>query len=155
MGAIRFKPRQDVEDAFWRLVAKANGCWLWLGSTNNSGYGNFYCGGLHHAHRYSWALKNGDIPFGMQINHHCDNRLCVNPDHLYSGTKKQNSRDMIVRGRVSRGSNRPIAKLTESDIPFIRYWIKAGFKQDEIAGAFLVSQSAVHLINKRVTWGHA
>lgn len=152
-GAVRFRP--EAEGRFWEKVEKGPDCWLWLGGKNNGGYGSFKAGGLHHPHRYSWALANGPIPDGLQINHHCDNRICVNPAHLYAGTKKENSGDMVARGRVSRGSRRPLAKITEAEVPFIRHWAVLGYKQDDIADAFGLSQSAVSLITLGRTWRHA
>ena len=148
-----FKPTQVI-DEFWVLVEKSNDCWLWRGKTNNGGYGNFHKGGVYHAHRFSWVLENGLIPKGMQINHHCDNRLCVKPDHLYAGTKKQNSSDMVSRGRVNRGSNRPLSKIKEDQVPFIRHWINIGFLEKEVANAFKISPTAVGLIKRNKTWRH-
>lgn len=92
-GAAR---ERKPEDRFWSLVDKSEGCWLWLGSTANNGYGAF---GLRRdqmvaAHRYAYSLLRGPIPLGMVIDHLCRNPSCVNPEHLEVVTNKEN----ILRG---------------------------------------------------------
>lgn len=79
-------------------------CWLWLGKPHN-GYGVFRVGTNYNwttkrAHIYSWELHNGRaVKPGMLVCHTCDTPLCVNPQHLYEGTPKDNTRDMVKRGR--------------------------------------------------------
>lgn len=78
-----------------------NGCWEWQRSTMNSGYGRIYTG-FHRdvsAHRAAFIVWNGEIPDGLIVMHVCDNRLCINPAHLKLGTKRDNSRDMVAKGR--------------------------------------------------------
>jgi len=85
--------------------AKLKKCWLWTGAVDGGGYGKLMTGtrgglrGLIAAHRYSWMYHRGEIPKGLHVLHHCDVRRCVNPNHLYLGTQKDNVRDAIVRGR--------------------------------------------------------
>lgn len=78
-----------------------SGCWLWLGAVKSNGYGNVSLGGgkFTQAHRASYIAFVGAIPVGMVICHQCDNKLCVNPDHLKLGTYKDNSREARERGR--------------------------------------------------------
>ncbi len=91
-----------------------DGCWYWIGHTNNHGYGIFT---IKHknlkASRVSYSIYKGDIPDKMNVLHTCDNRSCVNPDHLYIGGQSENMRDMLSR-------NRWINKLTLEDVAFIR-----------------------------------
>lgn len=84
------------------------GCWLWLGAHGPTrgglGYGAFrFEGGTESAHRAAFALYVGPIPDGLQVLHRCDNKACVNPAHLYAGTRTDNARDMVERGQAARG----------------------------------------------------
>lgn len=146
-------PEQALE-RFWSQIDKSAECWNWTGRRNNGGYGNFYAGGYSHPHRYSYVIHVGPITKGLQVNHHCDNRLCCNPAHLYLGTKKQNSDDMVRRGRVVNGSRQHNSRITEAEIPFIRLWLRHGYQHVEIADAFGVSHSNIGCIHRGETWKH-
>ena len=81
-------------------IITETGCWIWMGATSN-GYGVASDNGkTQPAHRYSWELHNGPIPEGMQVCHKCDVKPCVNPDHLFIGTQKDNMHDAMRKGRV-------------------------------------------------------
>lgn len=89
------------EERFLRMVVPEpnSGCWLWLGKMHKNGYGGLGRNGRSHlAHRYSYKLFKCD-PGELQVNHKCDVRLCVNPDHLWLGTQSENLNDMIAKGR--------------------------------------------------------
>lgn len=97
-----------TEDRFWSKVTKTNECWLWdEGSRDKDGYGSFRKskspgqrrGPVVRAHRFSWELHNGPIPKGLWILHKCDNPPCVNPEHLYAGTRQDNANDIRDRKR--------------------------------------------------------
>lgn len=104
-----------LEDRFWAkvLIVPFADCWEWIGAKNDTGYGKISVGSRdnrkeHRAHRFSWEIKFGPIPTGQVVCHKCDNPGCVRPEHLFLGTKKDNSRDMIKkkrgRGHFTRGA---------------------------------------------------
>ena len=89
-------------ERFWEKVVKTDSCWLWTASKRGKGYGYFWFNNKHNrAHRVAWELTSGEVPEGMLVCHKCDNRLCVNPDHLWLGTDKENIRDCVDKGRFS------------------------------------------------------
>src|SRR5438105_15819938 len=92
--------RRSTPDDFWAKVDKTDGCWNWTGPLTEHGYARvMYHGQYVRAHRLAFELAIGPIPVGMFICHHCDNRRCVNPTHLFVGTNQDNIRDSVSKGR--------------------------------------------------------
>lgn len=129
---------------FWSFVNKVEGCWDWQGGINSSGRGTFWLNGkTEKAHRTSFEINRGKIPKGLCVLHRCDNGKCVRPDHLFLGTFKDKTQDMIKKGRhVGR---RKISREAEAIIFSIYFSRK--IKQKTLAEEFGVN---VHTINRIV-----
>lgn len=148
-------------------------CWEWQGAQVRYGYGNstliLQGKRVRGAHRVAWVLQFGPIPNNLCVLHKCDNPPCVNPAHLFLGTRADNIRDCIRKGRNktdiagemarhperrAKGEKIGLAKLTEKDVENIRRLYKEGWPQDIVGSKFGVSQSTIsHIINRK-TWKH-
>lgn len=97
--------QRTCNDRFWSKVEKTETCWLWTGGTARNGYGSFWDGNrIGRAHRYAYELLVGPIPEGLQLDHLCRVRLCVNPAHLEPVTQQENiRRAMVSRTHCKRG----------------------------------------------------
>jgi len=149
---------QDIIDRFLSKTKISDaGCWEWTGALN-LGYGVFGLFGVARpAHRVSWGLFKGELPKELFICHKCDNRKCVNPDHLFLGTHQDNMDDMVRKGRTPNrvGSNNGFTKLTEREVRIIRAMrnvYKVPYKK--IQSAYGLSLTGVRLIVTGQRWKH-
>lgn len=124
-------------------VDEQSQCWNWIGAKGGNGkYGMFsYMGKFHLAHRVSWMLFKGKIQEGLYICHICDNSLCVNPDHIYVGTAKDNGEDRANRGRAGGIKDEMLIELIGD--------CNSGSTVKQISNAYDMSSSYVGLL---VSW---
>lgn len=155
---------------FWSKVRTSATCWEWTASKRAKGYGAFVWAGPSgevvqgRAHRYSWMLHRGAIPAGACVLHTCDNPACVNPEHLWLGSKADNNRDMCMKGRhVSGGThcgrgNYKIgeqhhnAKLTSDAVNKLREDRKAGLSFSQLAKKYGIALSTAFRTAKGISW---
>lgn len=109
---------------------------------------------MEYAHRFSWQMRYGKIPQGLDVCHHCDNPPCVNPAHLFLGTKTANMQDMVNKGRVQRGERHYKAILTTQKVRTIRKMLRQGIKNKAIAQVMDIRPAAVSEIKHGKRWRH-
>ena len=157
---------KPVEERFWPKVnlnsgvfcpVKGSECWTWSGSLSH-GYGQLSSRRGRtpfKAHRVSWRLHVGPIPVGTFVCHTCDNRACVNPDHLFLGTDEDNKKDMVSKGRHAHGQT-TYAKLTINEVLEIRKrYDLGGITQKELGRLYGVGQDQVSRIVTGKRWSLA
>ena len=121
-------------------------------------------GHLERAHRVAYMLTRGDIPPSLQVLHKCDNRRCVNPDHLFLGTQMDNMRDMVAKGRAAVGealNHRPqigalnhCAKLTENTVRNFKMRLKQGERRATVARELGITRANAWAIAHGKSWTH-
>jgi hypothetical protein len=157
---------------FWEKVNKTETCWIWKASKRHKGYGAFvWCNNGEvvqgRAHRFSWEIHNGEIPRGFCVLHKCDTPACVNPDHLFLGTKAENNADMHKKGRnvpggthckgagkYPKGEDHPNAKLCKSSVVAIREDKDSGMSYSAIAKKYKIGIATAWKICQKRIWAH-
>jgi hypothetical protein len=154
-------PLEHYRKAFYKRVQKMDsGCWEWQGRTCSTllPYGIIVVNGRQtYAHRFSYTLHCGGIPEGMLVCHHCDNPKCVNPDHLFLGTHKDNSRDCVQKRRLytAYGECSPHAKLNSGQVIEIKQLLQQrNMPKTEIAKRYNVTAGAISMIARGKNWAH-
>lgn len=146
MGQIK------MEDRFFKKVDKVNSlheyagdkCWEWVGAISKNGYGAFGVGyKMVGSHRVSYAIHFGEIPDGLIVCHRCDNKICVNPSHLFLGTQKDNIRDKLSKGRQPNGESHYNHKLTTEQVIDLRQKRLEGRTQASLALEFGIAFQTV------------
>ncbi len=150
-----------VEDNFLARIrfGTKEQCWEWQGSLAKKGYGRisyYKSPNIYNvpAHRLSYTYFIGPIPEGMQVLHHCDNRKCVNPRHLFLGTNLDNVKDKIAKGRQIRGTQIGRAKINEEAVRDIRERVANGESRRALAKVYGLGHTTVNCIVARMNWTH-
>ena len=151
MKEMRLQQAGTIEERFFsRFVKLDNGCWQWRAHTDKDGYGVLPGDRKNtRAHRLSYEIHNGPIPDGLIVCHHCDNPGCVNPDHLFVGTTKDNAQDALKKRRHYVGEKNGRSKLTEENVKEILHSNQNG---QQLANKFDVTRHTVNNVRRGKTW---
>jgi len=157
MRAARKPPRPPEQRMLEKARETPDGCWLFTGSRTLDGYGTIGFekrGQTIRTHRLAWLLWKGLIPPGQQVLHRCDRPACVNPEHLFLGTQKENVQDMLRKGRAgnTRGERNGRAKLTWRGVEVIRAAPRKHGLHPQLAKRFGVGVSAIMRIRSKDSW---
>lgn len=150
--------RKFIPNIYTRFLSKVDvkafdplQCWLWKGAGKGNGYGNVNIDGkTSTAHSVAYELFVGRVPKGLEVCHMCDNRWCVNPDHLYVGTRVENMDDCHSRGRATGGRRK---HLKENQVQEIRRQLLAGVEPRRISALTGVGYETVTAISKGRSYG--
>lgn len=140
-----------------KIHVAEDGCWNWTGATFVQGYGALGIGGAKvKAHRFSYESFIGPIPAGMGVLHKCDNKKCVNPEHLEAGSQAKNVRDAYDRGLMPKRCGEQIntAKLTADAVAEIRATERRRGYRQYLANKFGVSEATISDVVCGRSWGH-
>lgn len=152
-------PRGQMQDYLLARVEfeAMTGCWLWARGLATRGYGQArFAGAAVSAHRLSWLAFHDEEPGQRFVCHRCDTPACVNPDHLWLGTARENLADMDKKGRrvVVRGENAPWAKISDCQARDIDRQLRDGRRHSDIAADVGCSLATVSRIAKGNAWLH-
>ena len=152
LGFKTRRPKRTLNERLdhYSIPEPNSGCWLWFGAGDDLGYGNLWGNNkLTKVHRLQWERFNGYIPSGLEVCHKCDTPACINPDHLFLGTHKENMRDSVLKGRNARGERNGRTTLTEKQALAIRNDLRPA----KIVGLqYGVGAACVRQIRRGVRW---
>lgn len=152
VGLSRSEFNETLSLRFARKCAAPNqdGCISWLGTKTSKGYGILQTAGRASrkttAHRIAWVIAYGDLNPGQLVLHRCDNPSCVNAAHLFIGSPKENTEDMVCKGRHPWRDGTPWQKLNDHDVLMILAMRREGQTQQEVADSFGVSRPLISLV---------
>ena len=145
---------KSIKERFEEKFVKCEtGCWEWTACKHNTGYGQMSINQKPKlSHRLSWEIYVGEIPEDLCVLHQCDNRLCVNPAHLFLGTRGDNARDCKSKGRNAFGERNGMARLTSKQVERIRDLRRQGHSSKELAEMFTVCSNHIDSIIAGRRW---
>lgn len=148
-----------VDKLLSNIQEQPDGCWMYTGTKDGSGYGQMQCDGVRkRAHVVSYEYHIGPITNGMYVCHRCDRPCCVNPEHLFLGSHTDNVQDMWAKGRGvlqnTQGINNGQATLSDEKVIEIRRLYERGMGQTKIGNMFSIDNSTIWKIVHRKTWRH-
>jgi len=152
----RFMSKVDKDGPTVAHVDGLGSCWIWIAYRRRDGYGQMRVGGrMLSAHRVSYELHNGPVPNGLCVLHRCDVPGCVNPTHLFLGTKADNNRDRNAKQRHASGEQHGSARLSAANVLEIRkLYAAGGVFQRELGKRFGVTTMSISHILSRKRWRH-
>jgi len=139
-----------------KYIKQSNGCWEWSAARDKDGYGLYHVGKKQiQAHRFHAIAANIDIK-GKHVCHACDNPCCVNPDHLFIGSAKDNNVDKVNKGRQSKGMKHGRSKLTDHAVREIKKEFLNPYHGQKIklSKKYNISLTCLHRIAKNTAWTH-
>lgn len=156
-GSREVETGDAIERFHKKYIKQEDGCWIWTGGARPNAKGTLYgrhwneYGKSEGSHRFSYRIHKGKIPKGLYVCHTCDNPLCVNPEHLFIGTHKDNMEDMVNKNRSYKGcgEDKGVSKLTNSQANEIR---ESTLSQSKLAKIYGVSQTCIGRIKRGETY---
>lgn len=147
------KERKYIVNKYAQFLSKVNTqnfehdkCWIWQGATKGNGYGNVRLGDKNiTAHRYAYQLFIGEVKDGLDVCHTCDNRFCVNPDHLFLGTRLDNMQDCKNKGRTAGYYRKSITEKQKQEVITL---LLNGNNPSVIARAVKLPVATIHKIKR-------
>lgn len=156
--------KRKLLNLYSKAIPLENGCWEWISAKDKNGYGITSISPPRknvRAHRLMYILTKGDIPEGYLVCHNCptgDNPSCINPDHLFLGTAKDNSKDRDKKGRGrtqdQRGEKNHMATLNEEKVLEIRKLYNEGVRECDLVRKFGIRQATISKVLLRKRWKH-